>query len=562
MTPDATPTDPAAPTPRAAVGPIRYERPVQARATVRGVLVLQLAANGAGALIVLAYLTILFPDSSPADGEAADINTLIFGLYLLAAVIVAIPVNKMFLTKAMRWVRDGREPTPVERWATLVQPLQQTVSAFLVWLGAAIIFGVLNQTVANSLRVSAGIALAGLITCCLLYLLLERHFRPVFALALADADLPRWRREIQARLMLAWLLGSAVPLIAVGLAPVGVSAAELAQSGTRLTILVITGVVAGGLVMRAASTAVSLPIEEVSDALARVEEGDLDVFVQVTHIGEIGRLQHGFNAMVEGLRERRRLQDLFGRQVGTDVARRAVENDPELGGEAREITALFVDLENFTSYTESHTPEEVVTELNTFFAIVIRVVMDEGGWVNKFEGDAALCIFGAPAHQPDHAARALRAAARLPAEVAKLPDAPGVGIGVATGSVVAGNIGTAERYEYTVIGDAVNVAARLTELAKREHHPVLVSQDTIIAAGQTPGSAAGPARPTSRAGRSPDGDTPSDGDRDDVPRDPTSGAPDTSGARLDGWHEVGTVVVRGRTQPTRLYQPVPTTPVP
>jgi adenylate cyclase len=409
--------------------------------TVRGVLLLQLAANGAGALLVLAYLAIVFPDSSPADGKAADINTLVFGLYLLVAVVIALPVNKKFLDTAMGWVRDGRPPTPIERWATLAQPLQQTVSAFLVWVGAAVIFGVLNQTVANSLRVAAGITVAGLITCCLLYLLLERHFRPVFALALEDADLPRWRREIQARLMLAWLLGSAVPLIAVGLAPVGVPAAELAQSGTRLTILVITGVVAGGLVMRAAATAVSLPIEEVSDALARVEEGDLEVEVPVTHIGEIGRLQHGFNAMVGGLRERRRLQDLFGRQVGTDVARRAVERDPQLGGEAREITALFVDLENFTSFTESHTPEEVVAELNTFFEIVIRVVMDEGGWVNKFEGDAALCIFGAPAHQPDHAARALRAAARLPAEVAKLPDAPGVGIGVATGPVVAGNIG-------------------------------------------------------------------------------------------------------------------------
>jgi adenylate cyclase len=242
---------------------------------------------------------------------------------------------------------------------------------------------------------------------------------------------------------------------------------------------------------------------------------------------------------VEGLR--RSPPNLFGRQVGTDGP---VENDPELGGEAREITALFVDLENFTSYTESHTPEEVVTELNTFFAIVIRVVMDEGGWVNKFEGDAALCIFGAPAHQPDHAARALRAAARLPAEVAKLPDAPGVGIGVATGSVVAGNIGTAERYEYTVIGDAVNVAARLTELAKREHHPVLVSQTR----------SSPPGRP--RLGRglrpaAPDGRSPAvRGRRRGSERRPRVDVRrPTSPGRLDGWHEVGTVVVRGAPNP-------------
>jgi len=494
---------------------VRYERPVQARATVRGVLLLQVLANGAGGLVVVFYLRVLFPESSPSDGAAEQLNALVFGLYLLVTVVVTIPINRRFLINATGWVRDGREPTQLERWATLTQPIQQTVSAFLVWLGAAVIFGVVNQSQGDAWRVSLGIALAGLITCSLLELLLDRHFRPIYALALQGAELPRWRREILTRLMVAWLLGSAVPLIAVGLVPVSADASELAQSGTRLTILVITCVVAGGLVMRTAAGAVSEPIEEVTNALAQIESGDLDVQVDVTHIGEIGRLQHGVNAMVTGLRERRRLQELFGKQVGTDVARAALEKDPQLGGESREITALFIDLDNFTTFSERHTPEEVVRELNLFFEIVIRVVMREGGWVNKFEGDAALCIFGAPADQPDHAARALRAAAALPVEVRKLPESPGVGIGVATGRVVAGNIGTQERYEYTVIGDAVNVAARLTELAKREYDGVLVSEETVVAAGET--GAAGP-----------------------IP---------------SGWQEAGTVVVRGRSQPTRMFQP-------
>ncbi len=503
---------------------IRYERPVLARAAVRGVLLLQLLANGAGALIVLFYLKVLFPEASPSDGPAAELNTMVFGLYLLVTVVVTFPVNRRFLVKATSWLRDGREPTQLERWATLTQPIQQTVSAFVVWLGAAIIFGVVNQSRADAWRVALGIALAGLITCSLLELLLDRHFRPVYAIVLEGAELPRWRREILTRLMVAWLLGSAVPLIAVGLVPIGADADWLARSGTSLTILVITGVVAGGLVMRTAAGAVAEPIEEVTNALGQIESGDLDVAVDVTHIGEIGRLQHGVNAMVTGLRERRRIQELFGKQVGTDVARAALESDPQLGGEARDITALFIDLDNFTTFTERHTPEEVVRELNLFFEVVIRVVMREGGWVNKFEGDAALCIFGAPAHQPDHAARALRAAALLPIEVKALPEAPGVGIGVATGRVVAGNIGTPERYEYTVIGDAVNVAARLTELAKREYDGVLVSEDTIIAAGESVTDHATPDSP--------------------VPSVPS------------GWQEAGTVVVRGRSQPTRLFQPV------
>lgn len=486
-----------------------YGQPLLARAVVRGVVAYQLLANGAGAIAVLFFLKVVFPDTTPTQGEQADLNALVFGAYLFVTVAVALPINLHLLKKALQWVRVGRVPTSIERWSTLSQPLQQTISAFLVWVGGAFIFGIVNQSRANSWRVALGIALAGLVTCSLLELLLDRRFRPVFALALEDAVLPRWRREILTRLMAAWLLGSAVPLIAVGLAPIGVPADQLASWAPRLTVLVIAGVLAGGLVMRAAAGSVARPIEAVTEALARVEEGDLDTKIAVSHIGEIGHLQSGFNSMATGLQERRRLQVLFGRQVGTEVARNAIEHDPQLGGEAREITALFVDLENFTAYTESHTPEEVVTELNRFFAVVIRIVMREGGWINKFEGDAALCIFGAPAPQPDHAARALRAAAALPAEVAMLPETPGVGIGVATGRVVAGNIGTAERYEYTIIGDAVNVAARLTDLAKHEYDGVLASEETVLAAGET-------------------------------------SAP---------WREVGTVIVRGRTRPTRLFAP-------
>jgi adenylate cyclase len=242
-----------------------------------------------------------------------------------------------------------------------------------------------------------------------------------------------------------------------------------------------------------------------------VEAGDLDVRLDVTNLGEVGRLQHGFNTMVTGLRERRRLQELFGRQVGLDVTSEALGREPRLGGESREITALFVDLDGFTAFTERHTPAEVVAELNRFFAVVIRIVHERGGWVNTFEGDAALCIFGAPTDQPDHAARALGAATALPAAVAQLPGSPRVGVGVATGWVVVGNIGSPERHEYTVIGDAVNVAARLTELAKRPFHGVLADDETLRSA--SPGVAA-------------------------------------------CWREAGTVVLRGRSRPTRLFEPV------
>jgi len=121
--------------------------------------------------------------------------------------------------------------------------------------------------------------------------------------------------------------------------------------------------------------------------------------------------------------------------------------------------------------------------LNRFFGVVVDAVAREGGWVNKFEGDAALCLFGAPETAPDHAARALRVAAAIPADLASDGGPLAAGIGVATGDVLAGFVGTAERYEYTVIGDVVNLAARLCEGAKERRTGVLVSEVTVSEAG-------------------------------------------------------------------------------
>jgi adenylate cyclase len=476
---------------RPLLGRRRRSRPVQARAAVRGVIFLQVAANGAGALVVLIYLRLLFPLSiEDRQSDELGLDVVVFGLYLVVTVLLAIPINRMVLRRGVQWVRQGRDPTPQERRATLQQPFRQTVSAFLVWLGAAIIFGLLNETEG---RVPVGIVIAGLVTCSLLYLLLERHFRPIFELALEGAELPENRREILPRLMLAWLLGSAVPLIGLGLAPVAAADSQIAL-GWRMTLLVVTGIVAGGLVMRAAAGSVAGPINRVRRALGRVEAGDLEVRLPVDDLGEIGRLSAGFNAMVEGLREREQLHDLLDKQVGAEVTLQALSQDQYLGGERRVVTVLFVDLTGYTTFAEARPPEQVVAALNRFFQVVVDVVRDEGGLVNQFEGDAAMCLFGAPMDQPDHAARALRAAARLPLELARLTETPHAGIGVATGEAVAGFVGTTERFEYTVIGDVVNLAARLCDLAKGYDSGVLASAETVELAGTgtTAWRAAGP----------------------------------------------------------------------
>jgi adenylate cyclase len=270
--------------------------------------------------------------------------------------------------------------------------------------------------------------------------------------------------------------------------------------------------------MSVAAVSVSRPLNRVRDALRRVEQGDTDVSVPVDDLGELGRLAEGVNDLVAGIREREELRDLFGRQVGqagfADLALSGAE--PTATGDRREVTVLFVDLRGYTRYAERHRPEEVVSMLNTFFRVVVAVVNREGGWVNKFEGDAALCLFGAPQDQSDHTARALRAALAIPRELEHSDLLLRAGVGVASGEVIAGFVGTPERFEYTVIGDVVNLASRLCDEAKSAAVGVLASARTVEEARAL--------------------------------------TPDGHGG--DDWEPAGTLEIRGRRGRAEVYRPV------
>lgn len=455
-------------------------RPAQARATVRGVLRIQMLANGLGVLSVWAYFQFLLPGNEEGQLRSATINLVAFGIYVGLMVLLALPVNALLLRRAVSWVRLGTPPTERQRKFLFSLPTFETLSALVSWFGAAVMFGIINSDVA---RIGFGLALAGVIVCTMLYLLLEGHFRPIYALALVDAELPEDRRDVLPRLMLAWLMGSAVPLLAIGLNPL---IAPIPLDGDRLAWIAVVGALAGGIVMTIAANSVARPLNRVRSALRQIEQGDLDVHVPIDDLGELGRLAEGVNDLVAGIREREALREAFGRQVGqTDLAELAMSHDePTATGERREVTVLFVDLRGYTRFSERHSPEDVVGMLNRFFAIVVAVVAREGGWVNKFEGDAALCLFGAPQDEPDHAARALRAATAIPKELDRSDALLRAGIGVASGQVIAGFIGTPERFEYTVIGDVVNVASRLCDLAKDEQAGVLATAATIAAAGR------------------------------------------------------------------------------
>jgi adenylate cyclase len=315
------------------------------------------------------------------------------------------------------------------------------------------------------------------------FLLVERIMRPVIALALAGGAPPRVRTPgVAARLTMAWALATGVPLLgATAFVAADLLGADLPDGRVKGTVLflLLLAIAVGLIAMRLAARSVADPVTAVEGALQGVERGDLGARVDVDDGSEVGRLQAGFNRMAAGLEERERLRDLFGRHVGRDVARAALEKELKLGGEVREVAALFVDLVGSTTIAARRPPTEVVALLNDFFRIVVDAAERHGGWVNKFEGDAALCVFGAPGDLDDPAGGALCAGREIRDRVAEeLPDID-LGVGISAGRAVAGNVGAEERYEYTVIGDPVNEAARLSELAKDRPERLLASEAAL-----------------------------------------------------------------------------------
>jgi adenylate cyclase len=189
--------------------------------------------------------------------------------------------------------------------------------------------------------------------------------------------------------------------------------------------------------------------------------------------------------MVHGLRERERVRDLFGRHVGREVAARAEQERPRLGGEERHAAVIFVDIIGSTQLVTSRPAVEVVELLNRFFAVIVDEVDRHHGLVNKFEGDAALAVFGVPMSLDDPDGEALAAARAIAERLRAEVPACEAGIGVASGQVVAGNVGAKERFEYTVIGEPVNEAARLCELSKSVPTHLVAASEAVQRASES-----------------------------------------------------------------------------
>lgn len=479
---------------RARLAWLTPSKDVSGRAIVRRSRLLLFAAltmaNLIGAIVVFAFANWALPLPDIEDpGEAQLVNLAVLGAVMVAGVIIGTVVITRRFRRVRDWLAADREPTAAQRYSLLRAPYRVAFVHAVMWASAAVIFGVINLVAFDpelGERVATTVLLGGVTTSAIAYLLAERVLRPAAARALAS-DVPDRpvRPGIRGRALLAWIVGTGVPVL--GLLLVGLSTlteGDVSADELAITVLALAAIalVAGLYVSSMATRAVADPIVSVRDALARVEQGDLEVEVPVYDGTEVGLLQAGFNRMVAGLRERERLEDLFGRHVGDQVAREALEQGVELGGESREVAILFVDVIGSTALASERPPEQVVELLNSFFSVVVEAVREHDGWINKFEGDAALAVFGAPVPIEDPHSSALAAGRELARRLGDEVELEAA-IGVSAGEVVAGNVGEESRFEYTVIGDPVNEAARLTELAKEKPGRLLASETILERAG-------------------------------------------------------------------------------
>jgi adenylate cyclase len=450
-----------------------------------GLALAHLAAAAAVAMVIISLSKNTIGDASRLLTEKNLIAA--SGLVVMASVVGAV-AGVLGVLPSVRWFALGQEPNPAQQRAAIRIAHRQTAVHFATWAASGAVLVLLNLDSGSGVVcvIGAGLLFGGATTSCIGYLVTQRALRPVIAVAMrtatADTEIP----GVLARLMITWVLFSTLPIAGIAVILLasdnGWFVPKSAPVKTPVLILAALSLVVGIRAMALVARSISDPIHNVVEAMAEVEHGH-SPYVAVYEPSEIGRLQSGFNQMVAGLVERERLRDLFGRHVGADVARQALEQEAALLGDIREVAVLFVDIVGSTALAAARPPREVAEILNEFFGLVFEAVDDRQGLINKFQGDAALAVFGAPLRIEDPASAALSTARALASKLGKLLPTVDFGVGVSVGSVFAGNVGAEYRYEYTVIGDPVNEAARLADHAKQEDSRILASGSAIARAG-------------------------------------------------------------------------------
>lgn len=460
-------------------------------------------ANFFGAFITQLYMSVVEPIP---QGASPVVTMPLWGLVIsIAAIVFLLFVGGWIGGLASRhfpkWVDrllDGApaDEAPVEaRREALNYPALVALTSLAMWCLAGLVFSLLLVGAWQAFVVV--VFVGGVVTSAVVYFAVGAIWRPVVWLFFPDGRMDAWRNSVKWRLVLAFVLVGLYPAVILSATAMG-RAQALLNSQNPQVVLQNLYIAVGAISLIAALAGLALsvlvshsivdPLRRLQAAMSRVAQNDLDVKMLADSNDELGYAAQGFNEMVAGLRRAETLRNLLNLYVSPQVARQALEHGASLGGQLVECSILFSDIRGFTSLSETLSPEALITLLNRYMSRMVDVVIANGGMVNKFGGDSLLAIFGTPLNQAeDHAACAVRTALQMNESLADFnleqekTGAPTlkIGIGIATGPAVAGNVGGQGRIEYTVIGDTVNLAARLQDLTKQAGHGILVSASVV-----------------------------------------------------------------------------------
>jgi adenylate cyclase len=411
-----------------------------------------------------------------------------------AEVCVALSTGFMLWggAKRVRPVIDWMEGSgdALQAWRTAVEvPRELTLRVgwqpFLLIGVPVSIFATIEADLApyNAFIIFAGAAVAVAYAAVLHFFSYEQFLRPVVEDIVKElpADFTGGPLGVPLR----WKLLGALPLINVitGVVVSGLStdgSARLEDLGLDVVVAVLVAFTISLELTVLVTRSVLQPVDELLEATGAVKRGDLDARVPVTSGDEMGRLAGSFNEMMQGLSEREALREAFGAYVDPEVAQRVLDQGDELiEGQEREVTVMILDVWDFTAFAQRSSARETVAFLNDLFGIVVPCVTEHGGNANKFLGDGLLAVFGAPDRLPDHADRAVAAADDIARQLnARFGSEVRFGIGINSGLVVVGSVGGGGRLEFAVIGDTVNVAARVENLTRETGDLVLLTEAT------------------------------------------------------------------------------------
>lgn len=470
------------------------EPPEQRRVRIQVILTGFLLVNNLLAIGVTALLVVVaYPNPDVFTAAPRWLTLGLVPAYAVTALVIGSVVITRHGLKVLNWAVEQQPPTAEDLRATMLAPWYVAVVHLIGWaLGAVILATAYGYYDSYFIPRFLGVILVvGVMTASFSYLVTEFTLRPVAAQALVAGEPPRRLAPgVMGRIMTVWMLGAGIPIMGIALSAVFALILRnltLTQFTVAVLLSCLAALVFGFTLMWVAVWITTTPIRVVRAALKRVEEGDLDTTLVVFDGTELGQLQRGFNSMVHGLREREKVRDLFSRHVGREVAEAAeaaTTGEMTLGGEERDVAVLFIDIIGSTMLVSGLAAWEVVALLNRFFAVIVDEVEMRHGLLNKFQGDGCLVVFGAPndlEHPEDAALETARAVSiRLALEVPEVEAA----IAVTAGDVVAGNVGARERFEYNIIGEPVNEAARLCELAKTAPGRLIASADAVRGASE------------------------------------------------------------------------------